>query len=94
MLLNIWLYFHHGTASDASARGGKLCVMDSRLDQKIDGASGCFTPVTSLRQAQITMGLHALHAALLGCGTLGFGPEAELGRGALSVWSLVPPYDR
>jgi hypothetical protein len=28
------------------------------------------------------MGLHALHAALLGCGTLGFGPEAELG-----IWS-------
>jgi hypothetical protein len=25
----------------ASARSGKLCVLDLRLDQKIDGASGC-----------------------------------------------------
>jgi hypothetical protein len=29
------------TPRNYSARSGKLCVLDLRLDQKIDGASGC-----------------------------------------------------
>jgi hypothetical protein len=40
-LLNIWLYFITGRTRDCGARSGKLCVLDLRLDQKIDGASGC-----------------------------------------------------
>jgi hypothetical protein len=35
-LLNIWPYFHHVMPAIASARSGKLCVLDL-LEQKIDG---------------------------------------------------------
>jgi hypothetical protein len=43
-LLNIWLYLHHGRTRDYGVLGGgKLCVLDLRLDQKIDGASGACT---------------------------------------------------
>jgi exonuclease III len=36
----------------ASARSGKLCVMDLRLDQKIDGASGCLHSCMHCGEAQ------------------------------------------
>jgi hypothetical protein len=36
----------------ASARSGKLCVLDLRLDQKIDGASGCLHSCMHCGEAQ------------------------------------------
>jgi hypothetical protein len=37
----------------ASARSGKLCVLDLRLDQKIDGASGCLHSCMHCGEAQV-----------------------------------------
>jgi hypothetical protein len=64
-LLNIWPYFHHGRTRDCSAEW-KACVLDLRLDQKIDGASGC-TPHALRRFRVIPWKLGAPHAVLLGC---------------------------
>jgi hypothetical protein len=64
-LLNIWLYFHHGTRVIASARSGKLCVLDW-LDQKIDGASGCLHSCIHCGEAQGEAEA-CVHAVLLGC---------------------------
>jgi hypothetical protein len=47
-LLNIW---HITGRTRASARSGKLCV-DLRLDQKIDGASGCLHSCMHCGEAQ------------------------------------------
>jgi hypothetical protein len=46
----------------ASARSGKLCVLDLRLDQKIDGASGCLHSCMHCGEAQGTM--EAVHRML------------------------------
>jgi hypothetical protein len=52
----------------ASARSGKLCVLDLRLDQKIDGASGCLHSCMHCGEAQGDT-MEALHRMLylLGC---------------------------
>jgi hypothetical protein len=47
-LLNIWLYFHTGRG----VLGVESSVLDLRLDQKIDGASGCLHSCMHCGEAQ------------------------------------------
>jgi hypothetical protein len=64
-LLNIWLYFHHGTR-DAGVLSGKLCVLDLRLDQKIDGANDTHACIAArLRGDTMEACVHRM--LLLGC---------------------------
>jgi hypothetical protein len=66
-LLNIWLYFIR-THAWLRVLEWKLCVLDLRLDQKIDGASGCALMHALRRGSGWYHGsLRAPHAVLLGC---------------------------
>jgi hypothetical protein len=51
---------------DARVLGGKLCVLDLRLDQKIDGASGCLHSCMHCGEAQGDT-MEACAPPVLGC---------------------------
>jgi hypothetical protein len=51
-LLNIWSV-HHGRTRDCECQEWKACVLDLRLDQKIDGASGCLHLMHACGEAQV-----------------------------------------
>jgi hypothetical protein len=63
-LLNIWLYFHHGTRVIASARSGKLCVLDYGWTRRLTVPGAC---MHCQRGSGDTMEACVPHAVLLGC---------------------------
>jgi hypothetical protein len=54
-------------------------VLDLRLEQKIDGASGCLHSCMHCGEAQGDTIFRAPHAALLGCSVVGPVPLADFG---------------
>jgi hypothetical protein len=95
-LLNIWLYFHHGRTRDCECQW-KACVLDLRLDQKIDGASGCLHSCMHCGEAQGDTMEACVHRMLY-CSAVqssgrvslsGLWPKAELGSTRDRTWCIL-----